>query len=80
MAWLTVADGTGAIQCALFPGTYEQVIRYTPLREGALVLVEGRLAQEDSGGPKLFADTLRVLGGKGARLSALAVSLGAEGD
>lgn len=38
MAWLTLADGTGAIECAVFPKAYEQLGPSTALREGAFLV------------------------------------------
>ena len=48
MAGLTLADGTGAIECAVFPNAYERLSEtsqeQSSLREGAFVVARGRVA------------------------------------
>jgi DNA polymerase-3 subunit alpha len=72
MAWLTLADGTGAVDAAVFPSAYPRC--KTVLREGAFVAAQGRIAHEEAG-PRLFVDELRALGGTGARVGALVVAV-----
>jgi DNA polymerase-3 subunit alpha len=79
MAWLTLADATGAIEAAVFPNAYahlgESNHGESPLREGAFVVARGRLAQEEATGSKLFVDGVTILGGRASQLSALAVAI-----
>jgi DNA polymerase-3 subunit alpha len=79
MAWLTLADATGAIEAAVFPSAYERIGEAnqgeSPLREGAFIAARGRLAQEEATGSKLFIDEAVVLGGKASHISALVVAL-----
>jgi DNA polymerase-3 subunit alpha len=75
MAWLTLADGTGAIECAIFPRAYEQLGPSTALREGAFLVARGNLAHEEATGSKLFISEIVPLDGSGTRLSALAVAV-----
>jgi DNA polymerase-3 subunit alpha len=79
MAWLTLADATGAVEAAVFPNAYQRIgesnLGESPLREGAFVVARGRLAQEEATGSKLFIDSVVVLGGKASQLSALVVAI-----
>jgi DNA polymerase III alpha subunit len=79
MAWLTLADATGAIEAAVFPNAYQRIAESSssdsPLREGAFVVARGRLAQEEATGSKLFVDSAVVVGGKASHLSALTVAI-----
>lgn len=79
MAWLTLADATGAIEAAVFPQAFARLADAAggelPLREGAFVVARGRLSQEEATGSKLFIDFLQVLGGKPSQLSTLAVAI-----
>ena len=79
MAWLTLADGTGAIECAVFPNAYERLAEtsqaQSSLREGAFVVARGRVAQQEATGSKLFIDEVQILGGTVTQLSALAVAI-----
>jgi DNA polymerase-3 subunit alpha len=79
MAWLTLADATGAIDAAVFPNAFERIGESnqgeSPLREGAFIVARGRLAQEEATGCKLFIETVIVLGGTASQLSALAVAI-----
>jgi len=80
MAWLTLADATGAIESAVFPHAYARVAEAaaggeSPLREGAFLVARGHLAQEEATGSKLFIDEVHVLGGRASQLSALAVAI-----
>jgi DNA polymerase-3 subunit alpha len=79
MAWLTLADATGAIEAAVFPNSYQRIGEAnqgeSPLREGAFIVARGRLAQEEATGSKLFIESVVVLGGKASHISALVVAL-----
>ena len=79
VAWLTLADGTGAIECAVFPNAYERLAEtsqaQSSLREGAFVVARGRVAQQEATGSKLFIDEVQILGGTVTQLSALAVAI-----
>jgi DNA polymerase-3 subunit alpha len=79
MAWLTLADATGAIEAAVFPQAYarlwESFDAESPLREGAFLVARGRLSQEEATGSKLFVDFVELLGGRASQLSALAVAI-----
>jgi len=79
MAWLTLADATGAIEAAVFPQAYARLADAArgelPMREGAFVVARGRLSQEEATGSKLFIEYLEVLGGRSSQLSALAVAI-----
>jgi len=79
MAWLTLADGTGAIECAVFPNAYERLAEtsqgQSSLREGAFLVARGRVAQQEATGSKLFIDEVQILGGTATQLSALAVAI-----
>jgi hypothetical protein len=52
MAWLTLADGTGAIECAVFPNAKGRLAEVSQaqssLREGAFVVARGRVAQQEA--------------------------------
>ena len=69
MAWLTLADATGAIEAAVFPQAFERLTETSngefPLGEGAFLVARGRLSQEEATGSKLFADELFAMRGKG---------------
>src|SRR5690349_8864729 len=60
MAWLTLADATGAIEAAVFPQAFERLTETSngefPLGEGAFLVARERLSQEEATGSKLFAD------------------------
>jgi DNA polymerase III alpha subunit len=79
MAWLTLADATGAIEAAVFPQAFERLVdsadRESPLREGAFLVARGRLSQEEATGCKLFVDEVTILGGKASHMSALMVAI-----
>jgi DNA polymerase III alpha subunit len=79
MAWLTLADATGAIEAAVFPNAYARIGEAnqgeSPLREGAFIVARGRLAQEEATGSKLFIENVVVLGGKASHMSALVVAI-----
>jgi DNA polymerase-3 subunit alpha len=79
MAWLTLADATGAIEAAVFPQAFARLDDTpgceSPLREGAFLVARGRVSQEEATGSKLFVDSVEVLGGRSSQLSALAVAI-----
>jgi hypothetical protein len=76
LAWLTLTDGTGAIECAIFPNALARVGQPTSLlREGAFMVANGRLAHEETTGTKLWINSLTQVGGSGARQEALRAAL-----
>jgi DNA polymerase-3 subunit alpha len=78
MAWLTLADATGAIEAAVFPQAFARLadaLGESPLREGAFLVARGRLSQEEATGTKLFVDSIEIVGGRSSHLSALAVAI-----
>src|SRR5205085_5940577 len=79
MAWLTLADATGAIEAAVFPQAFARLADSgdgeSPLREGAFLVARGRLSQEEATGSKPFVDELFPMGGKASQLSALMVAI-----
>jgi DNA polymerase III alpha subunit len=79
MAWLTLADATGAIEAAVFPQAFARLADSasgeSPLREGAFLVARGRLSQEEATGPKLFVDEVHLVGGRASHMSALMVAI-----
>jgi DNA polymerase-3 subunit alpha len=75
MAWLTLADATGAVEAAVFPRAYDKSGIAAALREGAFLVVRGRLAHEEATGTKVFIDEVTPMAGRGTRLSAIAVAV-----
>ena len=76
MAWLTLTDGTGAIECAIFPNAYARLGQASaPLREGMFVVANGKLAHEETTGSKLWINDVTRIGGQGARQEALRAAL-----
>jgi DNA polymerase-3 subunit alpha len=79
MAWLTLANATGAIEAAVFPSAYQRIgesnLGESPLREGTFIVVRGRLAQEEATGSKVFIENVVVLGRRSSHLSALVVAI-----
>jgi DNA polymerase III alpha subunit len=79
MAWLTLADATGAIEAAVFPQAFERLTDSgdgeSPLREGAFLVARGRLSQEEATGSKLFVDEVHVVGSKTSHMRALLVAI-----
>ena len=76
MAWLTLTDGTGAIECAIFPNAFARLGEPTALlREGAFLVASGKLAHEETTGTKLWINSVTRLGGSGARQEALRAAL-----
>ena len=71
MAWLSIADASGAVECAVFPDAYRRLGQPAQLREGAFLVARGRLAHEEATGTKVWIDSIVPLGGNGAHLSAL---------
>jgi DNA polymerase III alpha subunit len=83
MAWLTLADATGAIEAAVFPQAFARIADAPggdcPLREGTFLVARGRLNQEEATGSKLFIDEIVRLH-PGAWRSALLVALEESAD
>ena len=76
MAWLTLTDGTGAIECAIFPSAYARLGQASaPLREGMFVVASGKLAHEETTGSKLWINDVTRVGRDGARQEALRAAL-----
>ena len=79
MAWVTLADATGAIEAAVFPQAFARLADSadgeSPLREGAFLVARGRLSQEEATGSKLFVDEIRLVEGRASHLSALAIAI-----
>ena len=76
MAWLTLTDGTGAIECAIFPNAYARLGQPTALlREGAFIVANGKVAHEETTGSKFWIDRATAVGGAGARQEALRAAL-----
>lgn len=75
MAWVVLSDGTGGLECAVFPKAYEKLNSPSVLREGAFLVARRRLAREEATGIKGFLDEIVPLGGRGSHLSALAVAI-----
>ncbi len=76
MAWLTLSDGTGAIECAIFPNAYARLGHASaPLREGMFVVASGKLAHEETTGSKLWINDAMTVGGSGGRQEALRAAL-----
>ena len=63
MAWLTLADATGAIEAAVFPQAFMRLADAAdgeaPLREGAFLVARGRLSQEEATGSKSLSGQVR---------------------
>lgn len=83
MAWLTLADATGAIDAAVFPQAFARLADSadgeSALREGAFLVSRGRLSQEEATGSKLFIDEIVSLY-PGAWASALVISIQESSD
>jgi len=76
MAWLTLTDGTGAIECAIFPNAYARLGQASaPLREGMFLVANGKLAHEETTGSKLWINDVTGLGTSGARQEALRAAI-----
>jgi DNA polymerase-3 subunit alpha len=72
MAWLTLTDGTGAVECAIFPAAYQRLGQPTTvLREGAFLVANGKVAHEETTGSKVWLERLTPVGGAGTQLTAL---------
>jgi DNA polymerase-3 subunit alpha len=76
MAWLTLTDGTGAVECAIFPASYQRLADPTTvLREGAYLVANGKLVHEETSGSKVWIDRVTPIGGAGTHLSALRAAI-----
>ena len=59
MAFVTLEDLTGQIECLVFPRVYE---RYQPLlQEDEIVMMSGKLSIREEESPKLLADRIEKL-------------------
>jgi DNA polymerase-3 subunit alpha len=60
MAWLTLTDWTGAIECAIFPNAFARLGQPTALlRVGVFLIATGNLAHEETTGSKLWSGLSR---------------------
>jgi len=80
MAWLTLADATGAIEAAVFRQAFVRLTDSadgeSPLREGVFLVARGRLSQQEATGSKLFVDEISLVEGRASHLSAtLAIAI-----
>jgi DNA polymerase-3 subunit alpha len=80
MAWIVISDGTAGLECAVFPAAYGKLNAPSVLREGAFMVVRGRLAREEATGLRGFVDDIIPLGGRGTHLSAIAVAVDQRRD
>jgi DNA polymerase-3 subunit alpha len=86
MAWLTITDASGSVECAVFPSAYQRLGQPTLLlREGAFLVARGRLAHEETTGTKVWIEQIVPVSGAGAHMRALATAVehlraGAEVD
>jgi len=75
MAWLCIADSSGAAECGIFPTAYQRVGQPTLLREGAFLVAKGRVAHEETTGTKVWIDQLVTISSVGAHMRALATAV-----
>jgi DNA polymerase III subunit alpha len=75
MAWLTITDPSGSVECAIFPSAYQRLGQPILLREGAFLVARGRLAHEETTGTKVWIDQLVPVSGAGAHLRAVATAV-----
>jgi DNA polymerase III alpha subunit len=76
MAWLSIADPSGSVECGLFPNAYQRLGQPTVLlREGAFLVARGRVAHEESTGTKVWIEQIVPVSGTGAHMRALATAV-----
>ena len=75
MAWLSISDPSGSVECAIFPNAYERLGQPALLREGAFLVARGRLAHEEATGTKVWIEQIVPVSGSGAHLRALATAV-----
>jgi DNA polymerase-3 subunit alpha len=76
MAWLTITDPSGSVECGVFPSAYQRLGQPSSLlREGAFLVARGRLAHEETTGTKVWIDQLVPISGAGAHMRALATAV-----
>jgi DNA polymerase III alpha subunit len=79
MAWLSITDPSGSVECGLFPNAYQRLGQPTlVLREGAFLVARGRLAHEETTGTKVWIDQVVILG-KNSQLEAVKILTHANG-
>jgi DNA polymerase-3 subunit alpha len=79
MAWLSIADPSGSVECGLFPNAYQRLRQPTVLlREGAFLVARGRVAHEESTGTKVWIEQI-VIHGKNSQLEAVKILTHASG-
>ncbi len=59
MAYLTLEDISGAVECLVFPRVYLEYNRF--LEKGRVALISGRLKREDDENPRIFAEIIKIL-------------------
>ncbi|MDR7855833.1 DNA polymerase III subunit alpha [Tissierella sp.] len=59
MAFVTLEDLYGAIECIVFPTTFDRYNKY--LKEDGLVVVEGRISMSEVEEPKILVEKIREL-------------------
>ena len=76
MAWLTMTDPSGSVECGVFPNAYQRLGQPTLLlREGAFLVARGRLAHEETTGSKVWIDQLVPISGAGSHMRVLATAV-----
>jgi DNA polymerase III alpha subunit len=75
MAWLTLADGTGAVEGAVLPAAYGRNGIATALLEGAFLVARDRTRAGGSDRYEILIDEISPMAGAGARLGALSVAV-----
>ena len=79
MAWLTITDASGSVECAVFPSAYQRLGQPTQLlREGAFLVARGRLAHEETTGTKVWIEHA-VIHGKNSHLQTVRILTHATG-
>ena len=76
MAWLSITDSSGSVECGLFPNAYQRLGQPgVLLREGAFLVARGRLAHEEATGTKVWLDQIVPVSSVGAHVRALATAV-----
>jgi DNA polymerase III alpha subunit len=75
MAWLSISDPSGSVECAIFPNAYQRLGQPALLREGAFLVAGGRLAHEEATGTKDWIEQVVPVSVSGAHLRALATAV-----
>jgi DNA polymerase-3 subunit alpha len=75
MAWLSITDPSGSVECGIFPSAYQRLGQPSLLREGAFLVARGRVAHEEATGTKVWLDQIVPVSSAGAHLRALATAV-----